>query len=132
KHNSRVRNAIQHHNQVHHGTRQALEQYASLVESLITGRERSFAGAEIPNELYEASMAALGMESPAKQRPVDDTPRPEPARPAAAAPSRAQQRPAPAPTRSRNAAMPSRRAAPERGGPPNSTSPPARSSWPSC
>src|SRR5262245_23591977 len=82
------------------------------------GRDRPLAGAEIPDELYEASMAALGIGSPAKQRPEPAGPaaaptppiqqRPEPARPTAAGPSHVQQPPAPAPTRSRDAAAPSR------------------------
>lgn len=110
-----VRNGIAHRGETYRGTRRELERYADLAESLITGRERSFAGAEISQELYEASMAMLGMDSPPKQRTVGDPPRSEPALPAADAPTDKRQLPAPAPSRSPDTAPSSRRAAPGRG-----------------
>jgi hypothetical protein len=112
-----IRNGIAHRGETYRGSRQELVRYADLAESLITGRERSFAGAEIPSELYDASMATLGVGSPTQQRPAGSTARPEPARPTATGPARTQRRPAPAPSRSRAAAAPARRAAPARGGP---------------
>src|SRR5262249_26553947 len=102
---------IAHRGETYHGTRRELERYADLAESLITGRERSFAGTEIPDELYEASLAMLGMESPPKQRAVSDSPRSEPT---TDAPTGARQRPAPRPSRSADT-MTASRAAPGRG-----------------
>ena len=75
---NRIRNAIQHHNQVYRGTRQALDRYANLAEALITARDRSFAGAEISTELFEASRAMLGINPSPKERAIGNTPRSTP------------------------------------------------------
>jgi hypothetical protein len=64
-----IRNRIQHDNEIYQGTREEVERYARLVERVITGELPSFEQAEIPNELFEAQIAMLGIPTPAKQQP---------------------------------------------------------------
>jgi hypothetical protein len=90
-----VRNGIVHRGETYRGSRRELEQYADLAEALISGRERSFASAEISNPLFDAQMAMLGMDWSPKQPTASDTPWPTVARP-----STAQPQPAPVPARS--------------------------------
>jgi hypothetical protein len=70
-----IRNGIAHRRETYRGTRQDLLRYADLAESLITRREPSFADAEMPDELFDATMAALGRDAPPKQHTVGETPR---------------------------------------------------------
>jgi uncharacterized protein YutE (UPF0331/DUF86 family) len=56
---NRLRNAIQHENYVYEGSRQAIEQYARLVESTISGPDRLLAAAAYPDELFAATAAGL-------------------------------------------------------------------------
>ncbi len=89
-----VRNRIVHQGETYRGTREDLLRYADLVESLITGRERSPVGAEMSDALFEATMAGLGRDAPSQPRAVDAPPLPTPAVPAINPPSPSQQRPA--------------------------------------
>jgi hypothetical protein len=89
-----IRNGIAHRHETYRGTCQDLLRYADLAESLITGREPSFADAEMPDELFDATMAALGRDAPPKQHTVGETPRSTPVVPTADMPLPTRQKPA--------------------------------------
>jgi hypothetical protein len=72
---NQMRNGIVHYGQTYRGTRQELERYARLVETLIAERQPSFDDAAISDELYEASLAMLSVGSPTK-RPPDEAAQP--------------------------------------------------------
>lgn len=95
RHFNRVRNAIQHENEVCQGSCQAVEQYARLMESIIMGPEHTLAAAAYTDDLFAATLVALdrpaspklqappgGAPSAARPLPTDAPARP----PAAAAP----------------------------------------------
>lgn len=67
-----TRNGVAHRGETYRGTRQDLLRYADLAESLITGRERSFAGAVMPDELFDATMASLGRDVSPKQGAIGE------------------------------------------------------------
>lgn len=91
-----IRNGIAHRHETYRGTRQDLLRYADLAESLITGHEPSFADAEMPDELFDATMAALGRAAPPKQHTVGETPQSTSLVPTSDVPLPTRQQPAPA------------------------------------
>jgi hypothetical protein len=88
-----IRNRIVHQGETYRGTRQDLVRYAELADSLITGRTQSFAGADMPDDLFDATMAGLGRDASSQQRAVGALPRSTPAVPAPDPPMPTQPRP---------------------------------------
>ncbi len=88
------RNGVAHRGETYRGTRQDLLRYADLADSLITGREPSFASAAMPDELFDATMAGLGRDAPSKQLPIGETPRSTPVVPTVDMPLPTRQQPA--------------------------------------